>query len=320
MLSDRYLAIIKQVINRKWGLLLPAKVILMNTKSFTITDLALFSGVKPHTIRIWERRYALLQPIRSPGNFRFYTLEDLKKILNIALLKKNGYRVSSLSNIAARDIEVKAGLLSGDQNKWQKAINDLTVNMYNGEPEAFESVLDELLLTWPIEILIEKIIFPFLNLTSLLWIGNRLYEEHLVVIATRRKLILAIESENFIAKGDKTVLLFLPDTKQLDLGLLYSNYFLKRRGVKVLYMGSDVTIQNLKNIFQLHPPTYIFTYLRQNHHFPTDQLLEYMNLYLPAAKLIIGEYANRYAAPLFRDNLIRVKYAEALEFLHESGK
>ena len=235
-------------------------------------------------------------------------------------MKKNGYRVSGLSKSPVPDIEVKAGLLSGDQNKWQKAINDLTVNMYTPEPESFELVLNDLLLKWPIEILIEKIIFPFLNSTSLLWVGNKLYEEHMVVIATRRKLILAIESADPIAKGDKTVLLFLPDTKQLDLGLLYSNYFLKRRGVNVLYLGNDVTIQNLKNIFHVYPPTYIFTYLSQNHHFPTDQLLEYMNLYVPAAKLIIGEYSNEYVAPLYRNNLIKVNYADALEFLQASGK
>ncbi|MBC7868178.1 MAG: hypothetical protein H7X88_11650 [Gloeobacteraceae cyanobacterium ES-bin-316] len=240
--------------------------------------------------------------------------------MNIALLKKNGYQISGLSKTPVTDIEAKVGLLSNDQNKWQKAINDLTINMYTLEPESFEWILDELLLTWPIDILIEKIIFPFLNITSLLWIGNKLDEEHLVVTAIRKKLIFAIETARLITKRDKTVLLFLPDTRQLDLGLLYSNYYLKRRGVRVLYLGNDVTIQNLKSIFNVLSPAYIFTYLRPNHHFPTGQLLECMNLYAPDAKLIIGEYSFGYLTPVYKNNLVKMNYAEALEFLHVYGR
>ena len=256
-----------------------------------------------------------MQPGRTAGNLRLYTLEELKKVLNIALLKRNGYRISGLSKIHPKDMEAKVGLLSDDYDQWQRAINDLTINMYTLDPESFEWVLDELLLAWPIEIMIEKIIFPFLKITNLLWIGHKLCEEHLVVAAIRKKLILAIESVGFIPKADKTVLLFLPDTKQLDLGLLYGNYFLKKRGVHVLYMGNDITIQNLKSIFYVHPPTYIFTYLQQNHHFPIEQLLDCINLYAQYATLIIGGYSLEYATPIFSDNLIQMSYAEALEFL-----
>jgi hypothetical protein len=137
-----------------------------------------------------------------------------------------------------------------------------------------------------------------------------------VVTAIRKKLILAIESAGLIAKGDKTVLLFLSDAKQLDLGLLYSNYFLKRRGVHVLYMGTDVTIQNLKSILHVQTPTFVFTYLQQNNHFPIGQLLECMNLYAHDAKLIIGEYFSEYTTPFFSGNLIQMNYSVALDFLN----
>jgi DNA-binding transcriptional MerR regulator len=155
-------------------------------KSFTINDLERFSGIKAHTLRIWERRYSLVTPGRSSGNFRLYTLEELKKILDIALLQKNGYRISVLSKISSEDIKDKIEHLSIDYIKWQKAINDLTINMYTIEPESFEKNLDELLLNWPIDILMEKIIFPFLYITGLLWSGNKLDEEHLVVTAIRK--------------------------------------------------------------------------------------------------------------------------------------
>ena len=161
----------------------------MDNKIFTIKDLERFSGIKANTLRVWERRYALLTPVRTATNFRVYTLGELKKVLDIALLTKNGHRISGLSKIHPTALEDKIGLLSNDHNKWQKAINDLTINMYTVEPESFEWVLDELLLLWPIEIVVEKIIYPFLHLTRLLWIGNKLCEEHLVVTAIRKKLI-----------------------------------------------------------------------------------------------------------------------------------
>ena len=291
---------------------------MMSMKNFTINDLERFSGIKAHTLRVWERRYALVKPIRSPGNFRLYTLDELKKILNIALLKKNGYRISVLSKIKARDIEDKIEQLSSDNIKWQKAINDLTINMYTLQPESFEWVLDELLLHWPIDILVEKIIFPFLNLTHLLWTGNKLSEEHLVVTAIRKKLIFAIESAGLISTRNEPVLLFLPDRKQLDLGLLYCNYYLKRRGIKILYLGNDVTIQNLKSIFHELTLSYLFTYLPQNHLFDTAQLLQYMKLYAPGCKLLIGKYCSEPIDYIHDENLMYMDFANALKFLHKS--
>jgi DNA-binding transcriptional MerR regulator len=286
----------------------------MHIKSFTISDLERFSGVKAHTLRIWESRYALLQPVRTSGNFRLYTLDELKKILNIALLNKNGCRISNLAKTHTADIENQVRLLPNDDDKWQRAINDLTINMYTLEPASFEWVLDELLLNWPIGILVEKIIYPFLKITRLLWVGNKLYEEHLVVTAIRKKLMFAIETAHAPATHDHTVLLFLPDGKQIDLGLLYSNYFLKKTGMPVLYLGIDVTIQNLKTILQIHQPAYLFTYLPQNHHFPITQLVACMQLHAPVAKLIIGGYYSRDSAE-FGENCIQMKYDEALDFL-----
>ncbi len=287
-------------------------------KNFTINDLERFSGIKAHTLRIWERRYSLVNPGRSAGNFRLYTLEELKKILNIALLQKNGYRISVLSKIGTEEIEDKIEHLSNDYIKWQRAINDLTINMYTLDPESFEWVLDELLLNWPIDILVEKIIFPFLKITRLLWIGNKLSEEHVVVTAIRKKLIFAIESADFISSKNNSVLLFLPDRKQLDLGLLYSNYYLKRRGVKVLYLGNDVTIQNLKSVFHALPTSYLFTYLPQNTSFDIEHLLECMSMYAPGSKLIIGKYFDELSDKFNNENLIHMDFTSALDLLHKS--
>lgn len=283
-------------------------------KNFTINDLERFTGVKAHTLRIWERRYDILQPERTPGNFRLYTVDQLKKILNIALLNKNGYKISHLADTSEDIIENAITSLSNDHNKWQKAINDLTVCMYDPNPNCFEEILDQLFLNWPIDTVMEKIIFPFLSTTSLFWTGNKAYEEHIVVTSIRKKLFLAIESLQDTSKSTESVLLFLPDNKQLDLGLLYCNYYLKRRGMNVIYFGIDVSLQHLQRYLTVHTPKYIFTYLPQITHFPTKQLLECMEQHAPDAKFIIGGYAIE-RAPVSDANLMQMNYAEALEFL-----
>lgn len=283
-------------------------------KTFTINDVERFSGIKAHTLRVWERRYALLHPSRSAGNSRLYTLKELERILNIALLKQNGYMIASLAKIHETEIDHKINILSNQYSKSQKAINDLTVKMYTLDAKAFEWFLDELLLSYSIELLIDKIIYPFLKLTNLLWTGNKFFEEHFVVTAIRKKLILGIENQKQ-PKGDVRVILFLPDTRQLDLGLLFSDYYLKKNGVQALYLGNDVTVQNLISVFSIHKPSYIFTYLPQNNHFMVSHLLAFLKLNAPETNLILGNCTFKRSLPLFKDNLIEMCYGEVLEFL-----
>ncbi len=288
----------------------------MDIKYFTIKDMERFSGIKAHTLRAWEHRYDLLKPARGSGNYRLYTLSQLKKILQIALLKKNGFRISFLSIMSENDLEQKLKQLNDESDRQQVAINDLIINMYSVDPESFQFLLDELLFTWAINILVEKVLFPFLKITNLLWIGHKRIEEHLVVTAIRKKLILAIETLTITIKSNKRVLLFLPDTKQLDLGLLYGNYYLKRRGVQIIYLGNDITIQNLKTFFYVYTPAYLFTYLPNNNRGLVKELLDCISLYAGDTKLVIGEYSLNTEHRSSNEKLIQINYEQALDFLY----
>jgi DNA-binding transcriptional MerR regulator len=288
----------------------------MDIKYFTIKDMERFSGIKAHTLRAWEHRYDLLKPARGSGNYRLYTLNQLKKILQIALLKKNGFRISFLSIMSDNDLEQKLKQLNDESDRQQLAINDLIINMYSVDPESFQFLLDELLFTWAINMLVEKVLFPFLKITNLLWIGHKRIEEHLVVTAIRKKLILAIETLTITVKSNKRVLLFLPDTKQLDLGLLYGNYYLKRRGVQIIYLGNDITIQNLKTFFNVYTPAYLFTYLPNNNRVLIKELLDCISLYDGDTKLVIGEYSLNKDHRSSNDKLIQINYEQALDFLY----
>ncbi|MEJ7625445.1 MAG: MerR family transcriptional regulator [Ferruginibacter sp.] len=283
-------------------------------KTFSIHDLERFSGVKAHTLRVWERRYNLLQPLRTTGNIRVYSLEQLKKILNISLLKKNGHRISKLSEAPESWIENKLSLLENEQSTCDKAVDELIINMYAPVPDSFEKALDKILFTVPLEVLIEKILFPFLSVTGLLCMGHKQIEQHLVVVGVRKKLILAIETTFQNKKPESSVLLFLPDSKQLDLGLLYCYYFLKRRGIHVVYLGTEITLENLRVVFQIHQPDYLYTYLQKSHHYPVQKLLHIMQAYAPNSKLINGGFHSEETSEL-KEFYFQFQFTEALNYM-----
>ncbi len=284
-------------------------------KHFSIHDLEHFSGVKSHTLRIWERRYNFLLPERSAGGTRLYNVNELKQVLNFALLSKNGFRVSQLSEMSEAMLEQKITQLPDPEDHCKKDMNSLLLVLYGEQPESFENILDELSATWTLPRLLQDIIYPFLSITGLLWSGNRLYGEHFAVTATRKKLILGIESINCGLTTKQTALLFLQGTRQLDLGLLYSYYLLKTNDCQVLYLGNDVTIHNLEQAVKMRPPAFLFTYLPQSHEPDAAHLSDLMYSHAPASKLLVGTYANNSSDAVQEGNLVHMRYTDALQYM-----
>ena len=245
-------------------------------KNLTIKDLERYSNIKAHTIRTWERRYAILHPERNKGNSRFYAISELERILNISLLNRSGYRISNLSAMGSDEIGIKISLLKRNEDLFEKSVNELILSMYSAHPENFETVLENAALTWPVDILLRKIIFTFLNRTGLFWCGNQLTYEHFVVTAIRKKLIAGIEkiTVSINEKKKRRVLLFLATGKELDLALLYANFFLKLSGLDVLYMGNDVSLSNLKEVFSKMQPDFAFTYMPEKSSFQFGHIFQ----------------------------------------------
>ncbi|MES2880766.1 MAG: MerR family transcriptional regulator [Bacteroidota bacterium] len=261
----------------------------MSKKKFSISDLEKFSGVKAHTIRVWEQRHKVFKPLRNNG-IRFYEITDLDKILKLALLNKNGYRISSICNFTQAELDIKLHTLPTDEDQQERILSQLFVYMYAIEPVLFEELLNTALRIWPSKIVLQTIILPFLQRTGLLWTGNRLSEEHFVVTVLRKKIIHAIETLTTAGANGKRVLLFLPEGRQLDIGLLYTNYLLKQKGMCVLYMGTDVSVKNLEQTLRATTPQVVFTYLPQKNNFDIITLAKFMEQTLPQSKLIIGQY------------------------------
>ncbi len=230
---------------------------------FTIRDIENLSGIKAHTIRIWEQRYSFLKPQRSDTNIRYYTNEDLKTILNIALLNKYGFKVSHIDKMSPEKIAENVLSLSDSGAKDHLTINRLLECMVDFEVEDFEIILNERLEATGMEKTVVRIILPFLEKVGALWVTNHINpaQEHLVSNVIRQKMIVGIDSLPLKKTSLKKICLFLPAGEYHEIALLLVAYLLKKKGVKIIYLGAHTPFTELEIVVQRHSPNYIYTHI-----------------------------------------------------------
>jgi len=257
-------------------------------KKFSIKQLENFSEVKAHTIRIWEKRYRIFQPDRSKGNIRHYSLNDVKLLLNLVLLIKNGAKISELARTETSAIDQKIKLLTADQARRNKAVSELIICMFSIDVEQLEDILDSCILSWDVDITIRELIIPFLEKVQLLSYKDSSSEAHFAVTAIRRKLILGLERVNPSTWMTKSALLFLGEGEHYDLLLLYMAYILKMKGMRVLYMGTNIPRENLKKILTVKKPDFLYTYIPHKQKFKMQELIPFLDEHLPDTTFVVA--------------------------------
>lgn len=258
---------------------------------FTIKDLENLSGIKAHTIRIWEQRYKFLKPNRTGTNIRYYCCQELKTILNISLLNKYGFKISHIDKMSEQELSSRIISLSDKEAQQERIVNELISNMIDLEIDSFEQILDNYILTRGIDKAINHIIFPFLHRIGILWMTNHIHpaQEHLVTNVIRQKLIVGIEGVMTHIHVNKTILLFLPEGEYHELGLLYVYYLLKNHGIKVLYLGADMPFQDIEFICKLKMPDYCYTHLTgTTGSFNFEKFLSQMSHQIPDIPLVVS--------------------------------
>ena len=215
---------------------------------YSIKDLEHLSGIKAHTIRIWEKRYQLLDPERSDTNIRYYSNEDMRKILNVALLVKSGYKIS---NVALFDnVKLQTEVLR--QNKTlldpEKNIDQLLLHTVNMDSVGFEQLLKKIIEENGFSKTIENVIFPFFERIGVLWQAGCIFiaQEHFVSNLMRNHLIIeTAKFNNQLSK--KSILFFLNEDEMHELGLLYAHFLAAENGFECLYLGQCVPFNDLSN-------------------------------------------------------------------------
>jgi len=224
----------------------------MRTQEFTIKDLESFSGIKAHTIRIWEQRYGLLNPERTDTNIRKYTDKDLKALLNIGLLNNLGYKISKIAQMSEIQIldVIRKQAENGQQNEQQ--LHLLKIAMLNYDEALFSSVLDPQISQLGLEQAYRQVVVPFLNHIGLLWQSDAICpaQEHFISALIRQKVLAHTETIGTLVepKLARPVVLFLPELEIHELSLLVLHFIFKKKGYKSIFLGQSVPLEDLKQV------------------------------------------------------------------------
>jgi len=262
---------------------------------YSIKDLENLSGIKAHTLRIWEQRYRILNPNRTETNIRTYSDEELKRVLNIALLQdKGGFKISAIANMSEAEMASHILHLSESQFDFPEQIQALTLAMLDLDEAKFQLLTKNMIQANGFESYMLDVIYPFMRRLGTLWLSGSVgpAQEHFISHLIRQKLIASIDAQDLSLKPDaKKFLLYLPEGELHEIGLLFANYVFRARKHSVVYLGQSLPYEELLLAYEIHQPDYIFSV------FTSEPNAELMDAYLarmaedmPKSKIMLTGY------------------------------
>jgi DNA-binding transcriptional MerR regulator len=261
---------------------------------YSIKDLEKLTNIKAHTIRIWEQRYRLIKPSRTQTNIRYYDDSDLKLLLNISLLNKNGYKISKIAKLTRSEIADKVSAISEINFEYDTQLDALTIAMIEMDEIKFDHILSGNITKLGFELTMMDVVYPFLERLSLMWMTGSInpVQEHFMSYLLRQKVIVAIDKEPLVSGRDvKKFILYLPEGERQELSLLFMHYLLKRRRHRVIYLGQEVSVDDLRDATCVHKPDFIFTLINEPFFkMPVQKYLDNLATQLPDCKLLLSGY------------------------------
>ncbi|NJN78687.1 MAG: MerR family transcriptional regulator [Saprospiraceae bacterium] len=261
---------------------------------YSIKDLEKLSGIKAHTIRIWEQRYDVIQPKRTRTNIRYYNEEDLRNLLNIAMLNKNGFKISKIAKMSKLKIAEEVAQISEVHFDHATQLDVLTLSMIEMDEYKFDKIISTNIDQLGFEKTMIDIINPFLDKLSVLWLTSSINpaQEHFISCLIRQKLIVAVDKLPF-PNGENIpkYLVYLPEGEIHELSILFVNYLLRKQGNYVIYLGQNIPFIDLEAVFKIHHPEYIFTmfsgtFLKE----PVQDYLKKLTVSFPNTQVLVSGY------------------------------
>jgi len=250
----------------------------MTHGAYSIKDLEKLTGIKAHTIRIWEKRYEVVTPSRTSTNIRYYCDDDLRKLLNISILLKHGLKISHLAELTDAELGEKIINITYHSSGYDSHIESLITAMIDLDDIKFEKIISNATMSVGFENAVIKIIYPFLERIGILWQTGTINpaQEHFVSNILRQKLLVAIDSLVVRPKPDaKRFLLFLPKNELHEMGLLFYSYLVRKSGNKIIYLGQSVPFEDLIEVAEYKVPDVLVTYFTAS--LPKEDLISYIN-------------------------------------------
>nr|WP_321486551.1 MerR family transcriptional regulator [uncultured Draconibacterium sp.] len=233
----------------------------MKTEGYSIKDLETLSGIKAHTIRIWEKRYDLLKPERTDTNIRYYTDDDLKRMLNVSLLVRNGYKISKVAAWQEDDIKQTVLDVAKTKKSEEGYVDQLLLFMVNFDNVGFAALVNEIIKKYGLEEAMQNLFFALFERIGTFWQVGSIFpaQEHYITSFIRQKIITAIDEHGIINSKEKTILFYLPEEELHELSLLFYSYLAIKSGYNIIYLGQFVPFADLEKI-RLHVKLdFIFT-------------------------------------------------------------
>ena len=270
--------------------------------AFSIKELESLSGIKAHTIRIWEQRYQFLKPGRTSTNIRTYNNEELKTLLSVALLNKFGYKISRIDEMDPEQRSKAILNLPYAEAREEHLLNELIGYAIDLRPIHFEELINAYIDRNGIAKTISQLIFQFLEKVGILWQTSRINpaQEHTVTNIIRQKIISAIDTLQPVYETKPLYLLFLPEDEHHELGLLVVYYLLRQKGIPVLYLGANVPLADVQYVIRLRKPSALYLHLTS---FPRqlrfENFLRQLSTVAADTKILIsGSITQGYQKPL----------------------
>lgn len=262
---------------------------------YSIRDIERLSGIKAHTIRMWEKRYEIVCPHRSEGNKRYYTEQDLKKMLNVALLNKKGIKISRIAMMCAKQIESEVAKYVGATDTCKERQNILIKAVFELDEYKINAIIDHSVSERGFSSTMECVLYPLLDSISMMLMtgGISRVQECFLVTLIRRKIICAIDQEyRFIPEDAVRFMLYLPEGESHELSLLYVHLILLQHGVLVLNLGTNMGIIDVIEAATIYRPNYVLTMFNET--YMQTSLAPYVEKlagYLEETTFLISGYA-----------------------------
>lgn len=229
---------------------------------YSIKELEVLTGIRAATLRMWEKRYKIINPLRTHTNIRFYGNQHLKLLLNINVLNRNGIKISHIAKMSASEINEKVKDLSFVKTGEDDLFDGLLLSMIDLDENLFHQAFYKAVARLGFEDTINRVIFPFFNRIGIMWQIDSINpaQEHFISNMVRQKLIAAIDNATTKSNATaKKVLLFLPENELHELGMLFFNYVLKNKGYRTIYLGQAVPLIDLPRILEISDPDILVT-------------------------------------------------------------
>ncbi len=226
---------------------------------YSIKDLEKLSGVKAHTLRIWEKRYNIIHPKRTATNIRYYLDEDLKNVLNIALLNRNGIKISKIAKMDPSEIQRKVAEITEVDVSFESQLDALTISLLELNEPKFIQLLNKNIEERGFTDTMLEVIYPLLDKLAMMWMAGSIKNIHEKFVSDVIKRKCSVEIEQSEVTKDQTFLIFLPEGESNELSLLFLQYLIRSQGFNVINAGTEVSIIDLFEVSDIVVPDYLFT-------------------------------------------------------------